>query len=110
LTVSESISSPHRATPSMAPFYGPLLTFLRRRCVYSKNKPMEVVDFLIFDPGRRAEHHYFTDEALKNRRRICLPARMTPDVQLTVPSANALTQGKTDVRKDSLIECDSEIP
>jgi hypothetical protein len=55
---------------------------------------MEVVDFLSSIRARRAEHHYFTDEALKNRRRICLRARMTPDVLLTVPSADALTKVK----------------
>jgi hypothetical protein len=35
----------------MARFYGTLLTTLRRRCDYIKNKAIEVVDFLIFGPA-----------------------------------------------------------
>jgi hypothetical protein len=30
-----------------------------------QNHAIEVGDFLIFDPGRRGEHHHFADETLK---------------------------------------------
>jgi hypothetical protein len=49
----------------MARFHGTLLMTLKRRRVYIKNEAIEIIDFLTCDPGRRGEHHYFTDEALK---------------------------------------------
>jgi hypothetical protein len=52
------------------------------------------VGFLTFNPGQRGMHHYFTDEALKEPTGICLPARMTPDVLLAVPSADAVSKVK----------------
>jgi hypothetical protein len=59
-----------------------------------QNHAIEVVDFLIFDPGRRGEHHHFADEALKEPSQICLRARMTRNVLLTVASPDALTKVK----------------
>jgi hypothetical protein len=89
----------------MARFHRTLLTTLGTAGAFtSRANAIEVVDFLIFDPGPSCEHHHFADEPLKEATQDLLASANDTgcNTDLTVPSADALTNVKTEPRKDSL--------